>query len=125
AVLAVVEDLRAYGLALLDRLAHPAHGRAVRALALEEPAVASDDLRGLVPGHPLERRVDPDQRIVRAPRVGDRERHRGGEQRASGELVDVAGAHLRDAEADLAQRLVRDGTAGGRVRARDRRTVRA
>ncbi len=47
--------------------------------SLQQPAVAADDLGRAVLGEPGERGVDPDQRVVLAAGVGDRERHLGGD----------------------------------------------
>jgi hypothetical protein len=125
AVLAVVEQLRAHRVTALERLAQPPHRGAVGARALKEPAVAADDLAGRVPGHPLEGGVNPDQGVVRPARVGDGERHRRGDQRPRGQLVDATtgDAALRCRERRLTQSLVRDGRARRRIGARDRGAV--
>ena len=92
---------------------------------------------GRVAGHPLERRVHPDQRVVGTARVRDRERDRRGDQRAGGQLVDSAveprrrrqrrehrpcGSDVRGAVRrgqPLPQRLLCHGGARCRVGARD------
>jgi hypothetical protein len=49
---------------------------------LQEAAVAPDDLLGRVAGDPRERRVDPDQGVVRLPGIGDGEGDVRGDDRA-------------------------------------------
>ena len=125
AVLAVVQQLRPDGLAPAQGLAQQPDRLAVGARALQEPTVESDDLAGLVAGHLLEGRVDPDQRVVVTARVGDRERDLGRHQRPRRELVEVAGvADLgQDARVRLAARLVGHEVAGRRVGPDDGRAV--
>ncbi|OHV19620.1 hypothetical protein BBK14_08925 [Parafrankia soli] len=84
--------------------------RLVVVAVLQEPAVAPDHLGQAVAGHPLERRVRPDQRVVGLPRVGDREARPGGLQRT---VADLQIQPLRHG-ADCRRRKV--GTVGSRPR---------
>jgi hypothetical protein len=63
-------------------VADPPDGRRVGVRPLQQPAVAADDLVQPVAGEAGERGIDPHQRVVRQPRVGDGERHLGGDHRA-------------------------------------------
>ena len=79
AVLAVVEQGDGDRLLRRQRPAQLRHRGPVGRRALQEAAVAAGDLVHRVAGDPGERRVDPDQRVVRQCRVADRERDVGGQ----------------------------------------------
>ena len=82
AVLAVVQQRRGDRLLLAQRLAELLHPGGVGGRALQEPAVAADDLLGAVAGDPGEGRVDPDQGVVGLAGVGDGEGDVGGDDGA-------------------------------------------
>jgi hypothetical protein len=94
AVAAVVQQHLGDRDPLVERPRDPADRRAIGGVALQEPAVAAHDLGRAVPGEPGEGRVHPDQRVVRAARVGDREGHLGGDDRAVAQHLEASALAL-------------------------------
>jgi hypothetical protein len=79
AVLAVVQQGRGDRALLREGGPDLRDGRRIGRRTLQEPAVPADRLVRLVAGDPRERRVDPDQRVIRLPWVGDGEGDVGGD----------------------------------------------
>jgi hypothetical protein len=79
-----------------DRLAgaqsgdDPVDGRTVGGRPLQQSAVAADDLGRAVLGEPGEGGIDPDQRVVLAARVGDREGRLGGDHGPVAQHLELA-----------------------------------
>ena len=106
-----VATARCWSRAVLDAR----DGDRVGVRALQEPAVAAEHVLGRVAGEPGERAVDPDERVVVAERVGDREREVAAEHRVQRQVV-LPPDHLVVAahDADCASVARTAGTAPGR-----------
>ena len=87
AVAPVVAQDRGHGAPLGEGRADARHRDRVGVRTLQEPAVATEDLLRRVAGEPGERAVHPDERVVVAERVGDREREVAAEDRVQRQVV--------------------------------------